>query len=144
MEITLEQIPRGPLPEWILQHAIQQTIDPRPISEGGPSRILFIHSSALSRDKFLNKISSSTGIVDRSSHLTLNGLCTKIYADLREPRMLPDGPSLELAIHSIMQRKASQLEFPFISIPFVDYLYIIDHVQNQSHSCHHIGLRLLL
>ena len=114
MEITLEQIPRGPLPEWILQHAIQQTIDPRPISEGGPSRILFIHSSALSRDKFLNKISSSTGIVDRSSHLTLNGLCTKIYADLREPRMLPDGPSIELAIHSIMERKASQLEFPLL------------------------------
>ena len=114
MEITLEQIPRGPLPEWILQHAIQQTIDPRPISEGGPSRILFIHSSALSRDKFLNQISSSTGIVDRSSHLTLNGLCTKIYADLREPRMLPDGPSLELAIHSIMEKKASQLEFPLL------------------------------
>ena len=114
MQITLEQIPRGPLPGWILQHAIQQSIDPRPSSEGGPSRILYIHSSKLSRDRFLNQISSSTGIVDRSSHLTLNGLCTKIYADLREPRMLPDGPSLELAMHSVMESKAAQLEFPLL------------------------------
>lgn len=114
MEITLEQIPRGNLPDWVLQHAIRQSIDPRPFSEGGPSRILFIHSSSLSRDRFLSQISSTTGIVDRSSHLTLNGLCTKIYADLREPRMLPDGPSLELAMHSIMETKAAQLEFPLL------------------------------
>ena len=114
MEITLEQIPRGPLPKWILEQAIRQSIDSRPKSEGGPSRILFIHSSGLSRDRFLDSISESTGIVDRSAHLTLNGLCTKIYADLREPRMLPDGPSLELAIHTIMEKKASELAFPLL------------------------------
>ncbi|MDP6856226.1 MAG: PD-(D/E)XK nuclease family protein [Candidatus Thalassarchaeaceae archaeon] len=114
MEITLEQIPRGPFPDWILEQAIQQSIDTRPRTEGGPPRILFIHSSNLSRDRFLDTISSSTGIVDRSTHLTLNGLCTKIYADLREPRMLPDGPSLELAMHTIMEKKASELAFPLL------------------------------
>ena len=37
-------------------------------------------------------ISDQIGIVDRTNHLTLGGLTKKLFADLREPRVLPSNP----------------------------------------------------
>ena len=45
--ITIEEIPVGTIPNWLLDHFVNQAIDPRPISKGGPSKILTIYLSLI-------------------------------------------------------------------------------------------------
>ena len=38
--ITIEEIPVGAIPNWLFDHFVDQAIDPRPVSKGGPSKVL--------------------------------------------------------------------------------------------------------
>ena len=129
MTVTIEQIPRGPLPAWVFNHSIEQAIDPRNRTEGGPSRLLFLHSSSLARDRFLSTVIDKIGIIDRTNHLTLGGLTKKLFADFREPRVLPSNPALEQTIHRLMQIKAAELAFPVLH-PHPDWEWPIAKTQN--------------
>lgn len=129
MKVTIEQIPRGPLPSWVFEHSLQQAIDPRDRSEGGPSRLLFIHSSSISRDRFLTSVIDKIGIVDRTNHLTFAGLTKKLFADFREPRVLPSNPALEQTIHRLTQVKAAELAFPVLH-PHPDWEWPITKTRN--------------
>ena len=129
MTVTIEQIPRGPLPAWVFDHSIQQAIDPRSRDEGGPSRLLFLHSGSLARDRFLSLVIDQIGIVDRTNHLTLGGLIKKLFADFREPRVLSSNPALEQTIHRLMQVKASELAFPVLH-PHPDWEWPITKTRN--------------
>ena len=41
--LTIEEIPPGAIPDWLFEHLVNQAIDPRPRSRGGPSKILIIY-----------------------------------------------------------------------------------------------------
>ena len=41
--ITIEETPPGRFPEWLFSHIVNQALDPRPISEGGYSKILVLY-----------------------------------------------------------------------------------------------------
>ena len=129
MSVTIEQIPRGSLPAWIFDHSIQQATNPLEYSEGGPSRILFLHSGSIARDRFLNIVIDQIGIIDRTNHLTLGGLTKKLFADLREPRVLPSNPALEQTIHRLMQVEAAKLSFPILH-PHPDWEWPITKTRN--------------
>ena len=69
------------------------------------------------------------GIIDRTNHLTLGGLTKKLFADFREPRVLPSNPALEQTIHRLMQIKAAELAFPVLH-PHPDWEWPIAKTQN--------------
>ena len=55
--ITIEETPVGTIPNWLFDHFVNQAIDPRPISNGGPSKILTIYANENSRRQQMSMLS---------------------------------------------------------------------------------------
>lgn len=113
--ITVEEIPVGTTPNWLLDHFINQAIDPRPISKGGPSKILTIYANENSRRQQMSTLSDIGFAFDRTLHHTLESLKSSLMADLRIPRKISLGPSYELVLHNFCSERAANLSFPLIN-----------------------------
>ena len=113
--ITIEETPVGTIPNWLFDHFINQAIDPRPISNGGPSKILTIYANENSRRQQMSMLSDIGFAFDRTLHHTLESLKSSLMADLRIPRKISLGPSFDLVLHNFCSERASNLSFPLIN-----------------------------
>ena len=93
--ITIEETPVGTIPNWLFDHFVNQAIDPRPISNGGPSKILTIYANENSRRQQMSMLSDIGFAFDRTLHHTLESLKSSLMADLRIPRKISLGPSFD-------------------------------------------------
>ena len=137
--ITMEQVPSGAIPEWLISHFESQSKDPRSLERGGLSRLLIIHPTEASRREVLSRLSgmptgrpSSNSIdidsspsaeniadikpapIDRNQHHTLDSLVQSLHAELRQPRLLPTGGVFRLLLHNTCEEAAKNLQFPLI------------------------------
>ena len=113
--ITIEEIPVGTIPNWLLDHFVDQAIDPRPVSKGGPSKVLTIYPNENSRRQHMSMLSNIGFAFDRTLHHTLESLKSSLMADLRIPRKISLGPSFDLVLHNLCSERASNLSFPLIN-----------------------------
>ena len=113
--ITIEETPVGTIPNWLFDHFVNQAIDPRPISNGGPSKILTIYANENSRRQQMSMLSDIGFAFDRTLHHTLESLKSSLMADLRIPRKISLGPSFDLVLHNFCSERASNLSFPLIN-----------------------------
>jgi hypothetical protein len=119
--LTMEEIPPGYSPGWLLSHFLHQSQDPRSLNQGGPSQLLIIHSTEASRRATLNQLAGDADIdgpVDRTSHHTLDSLVASLHAELRQPRLLPASGPFSILLHAECKKAAQRLEFPLMhSLP---------------------------
>ena len=113
--ITIEEIPVGNIPDWLFVQFVNQAIDPRPISKGGPSKILTIYPNEDSRREQMSRLSDIGFAFDRTLHHTLDSLKSSLMADLRMPRKISPGPAFDVVLHHYCSEKASKLAFPLIN-----------------------------
>ncbi len=113
--VTIEEIPVGTTPDWLFEHFVNQAIDPRPISNGGPPKILAIYANEDSRRQHMSRLSDIGFAFDRTLHHTLESLKSSLMADLRMPRKISIGPAFDLVLHGICSARASNLAFPLIN-----------------------------
>jgi len=112
--VTSEEVPRGPMPEWLKEHIKKQTLGNNNLDISFFGRILVIYPSEKSRTQALSSIELN-GAIDRTLHHTVESLISSLVADLRLPRVLSnDGPLMEI-IHSECKSEASKLGFPLIN-----------------------------
>ena len=83
--ITIEETPVGTIPNWLFDHFINQAIDPRPISNGGPSKILTIYANENSRRQQMSMLSDIGFAFDRTLHHTLESLKSLSLIHISEP-----------------------------------------------------------
>ncbi len=114
LQLTIEQVPRGAPPAWLVEHAVTQSLDVRTPSQGGPSRIMVVHPSSAALEEFLDAVAVDCPVIDRTSHQTLQGLARKLHADLRQPRLLSAGGATSLALDAVMRESAAELAFPIL------------------------------
>ena len=107
--LSIEETIPGPIPNWLLEHLVNQAIDPRPTSGGGPSKILIIYPNEESRREVMNRISKLGFAFDRNCHHTMNSLKSALLADLRLPRRLSTGPAFEAILHDACTSAAAKL-----------------------------------
>ena len=117
MRLTVEEIPPGPLPRWVMDHAIHQA--KHSITGKEKSKILFIYPNQNSRSETLDRISELIPVFDRSFHHTITTLTRVIGADLQIKRPMKDTPGLDECIHILATRAAEKLRFPILH-PFQD------------------------
>ncbi|HII33737.1 MAG TPA: hypothetical protein HA308_02420, partial [Candidatus Thalassarchaeaceae archaeon] len=72
--VTIEETPVGMVPEWLIEHMVNQAIDPRPRSNGGASKILILYSNEESRRESMTRLSDIGFAFDRTLHHTLESL----------------------------------------------------------------------
>jgi hypothetical protein len=113
--LTIEEISPGSIPEWLFDHLVNQAIDPRPLSIGGPSKILIIYPNEESRREVMHRISELGFAFDRNSHHTMNSLKSALLSDLRLPRRISTGPAFEVILHDACTSAAAKLSFPLIN-----------------------------
>ena len=116
---TVENIPSGQLPDWCLDSMRAQALDPRSSTDGGPTRLLWIHPTDAARRETLQWLTEQLdGPSDRTLHHTLDSLATSLHAELRLPRMIGNDASFQMLLHVACEEAAEQLEFPLIhSLP---------------------------
>ena len=112
--LTIEHVPRGAPPEWLVEYAVSQSLDVQPPESGGPPRLLVVHPSSAALEEFLDRVAERCPVVDRSSQMTLGGLALKLHADLRQPRLLGRGGATSLALDAVMGSIAKDLGFPIL------------------------------
>ncbi len=119
--ITMEEIPPGEAPLWLISHFESQLVDPRSNSQGGPSQILTIHPTEASRRAILNSLAKSSkedGPIDRNAHHTLDSLVTSLHAELRQPRLISSKGPFSILLHTECKKAARELAFPLMhSLP---------------------------
>lgn len=113
--VTIEETPVGMVPEWLIEHMVNQAIDPRPRSNGGASKILILYSNEESRRESMTRLSDVGFAFDRTLHHTLESLKSSLMTDLRLPRKIALGPAFERVLHEYCALKASKLAFPLIN-----------------------------
>ena len=69
-DITSEEISRGPIPEWLLNHIKLQSLDSSGLKSGGTPRILLIYPNENTRKQVLSGIGIG-GAFDRTLHHTI-------------------------------------------------------------------------
>ena len=113
--LTIEEVSPGGIPEWLFEHLINQAIDPRPTSAGGPSNILIIYPNEESRREAMSRISDLGFAFDRNAHHTMKTLKSSLSADLRLPRRIATDPAFEVVLHGACVAAAAELAFPLIN-----------------------------
>ncbi len=113
--ITNEEVFAGALPEWLRKHLIAQCRDFRPVTSGGPARILVIHPSQEARRECLVGLAGEGVVIDRTLHHTLESLETSLLADLRMPRALSLSGGWEMVLNEACAAAATRLEFPILN-----------------------------
>ena len=112
--VTSERVPRGSLPEWLMEQIKRQSLGEKSTDQSLQGRILVLYPTEKSRMQLLSSI-GLRGAVDRTLHHTLQSLISSLVADLRMPRILPnDGPMLSV-IHRECMKEAARLGFPLIN-----------------------------
>ena len=112
--ITSEEVPRGPIPAWLMEHMQRQSLDSTPFEQGGPPRIITVYPNENSRRQALSNLETNAAI-DGTLHHTMDSLISSLVADLRLPRVIPkDGP-FELILHEACREEAAKLSFPLIN-----------------------------
>ena len=111
---TSEEVSRGPIPPWLVQHMTLQSLDPTNIESGGPGRILVVYPTEESRKQTLSMIDAE-GAIDRTLHHTIDSLKPSLAADLRLPRLLSKGGAFDLVLHEACRKEAARLAFPMIN-----------------------------
>ena len=103
--LSMEAIPAGTsVPDWLIEAILSG------------ERLIVIHPTEASKKQTINKLHSiqQGGIVDSSRHLTVQGLISVLYLDLRLPAiMTDDGITFELT-HRELSMAASEYGFPLI------------------------------
>ena len=112
MGLSVEEVPPGPLPKWVLDHAVNQA--KLSLTKSENSEILFIHPNQASRNEVLDNLSRSVAVFDRSAHHTIHSLSRVIGEDLRIKRPIEADPVLEESIHMLAIRAAENLRFPIL------------------------------
>ena len=112
MGLSVEEVPPGPLPKWVLDHAVNQA--KLSLTKSENSKILFIHPNQASRNEVLDNLSRSVAVFDRSAHHTIHSLSRVIGEDLRIRRPIEADPVLEESIHMLAIRAAENLRFPIL------------------------------
>ena len=112
MGLSVEEVPPGPLPKWVLDHAVNQA--KLSLTKSEDSKILFIHPNQASRNEVLDNLSRSVAVFDRSAHHTIHSLSRVIGEDLRIKRPIEADPVLEESIHMLAIRAAENLRFPIL------------------------------
>ncbi len=110
--LSVEEVPPGPLPKWVLDHAVNQA--KLSLTKSENSKILFIHPNQASRNEVLDNLSRSVAVFDRSAHHTIHSLSRVIGEDLRIKRPIEADPVLEESIHMLAIRAAENLRFPIL------------------------------
>ena len=113
--ITIEETPPGRFPEWLFSHIANQALDPRPVSEGGYSKILVLYPNEESKREIMARLSDIGFAFDRTLHHTLDSLKSSLMNDLRLPRKIALDPSFHRILHDYCAMKASKLFFPLIN-----------------------------
>ena len=113
--LTIEEISPGAIPEWLFDQLVNQAIDPRPLSIGGPSKILIIYPNEESRRETMSRISDLGFAFDSNFHHTMKSLKTALLEDLRLPRRISTDPSFEVVLHKACTEAAADLSFPLIN-----------------------------
>ena len=113
--LSIEETSPGSIPDWLFEHLVNQAIDPRPTSTGGPSKILIIYPNEESRREVMHRISELGFAFDRNGHHTIDSLKSALLADLRLPRRLSTGPAFEVVLHEACASAAAKLSFPVIN-----------------------------
>ena len=112
--VTSEEVPRGRIPDWLVEHLRHQTLDSTSIEEGGPARILVIYPNENSRRQTLSSFDDDCA-VDSTLHHTMDSLISTMVADLRLPRLLSNEGPFELILHEECSKQAAKLGFPMIN-----------------------------
>ena len=119
--LTMEEIPPGANPLWVMSHFEAQLQDPRPQNQGGPSQLLTIHPTESSRRAALNRLAKSgvdDGPIDRTAHHTIESLVSSLHAELRQPRLISSSGAFPILLHIECKKAARQLAFPLMhSLP---------------------------
>jgi len=115
MRITNEEVPPGPVPEWLLKHLISQLSEDTPYSDGGIARILVIYPNSEFRREIIGKISNRGYVVDNTLHHTISSLMDSIMSDFRMPKKFKKSSSFELILHEECKRASAKLAFPIIN-----------------------------
>lgn len=110
--LTVEEVPPGPLPQWVNEHAVNQARNS--ISMASCSKMIFIHPNQASRREMLDLIEKEVPAFDRSSHHTLGSLTFALGADLQMQRPIKRDPILDECTHILTADAAGKLRFPFI------------------------------
>ena len=113
--LTIEETGPGAIPEWLFEHLVNQAIDPRPTSAGGPSNTLIIYPNEESRRETMSRISDLGFAFDRNAHHTMKSLKSSLSADLRLPRRIATDPAFEVVLHGACVAAAAELAFPLIN-----------------------------
>ena len=113
--LSIEEISPGSIPDWLFEHLVNQAIDPRPTSTGGPSKVLIIYPNEESRREVMHRISELGFAFDRNGHHTIDSLKSALLADLRLPRRISTGPAFEVVLHEACASAAAKLSFPVIN-----------------------------
>ena len=105
--LTLEHVPPGCFPDWLLGHLREQVLDPT------LPTLLVIHSSDAARAELLSRLEGAgIGPIDRSRHHTLESLRKSLHADLRLPRLLPSDAAGSRLLHAECEMGAREGYFP--------------------------------
>ena len=113
-DITSEEVSRGPIPEWLLDHIKMQSLDSSGLKSGGTPRILLIYPNENTRKQVISGIGVG-GAVDRTLHHTIDSLINSLVADLRLPRVISTEGPFSIVLHKECQKEASKLGFPIIN-----------------------------
>lgn len=112
--VTSEEVSRGPIPQWLLQHMAQQSLGSTNIESGSRGRILVVYPTEESLKQTLSMIDEK-GAIDRTLHHTIDSLKSSLVADLRLPRVLSKEGTFNLILHEECRREAAKLAFPIIN-----------------------------
>ena len=113
--VSIEETPPGTFPEWLFSHIVNQALDPRPVSEGGYSKILVLYPNEESKREIMARLSDIGFAFDRTLHHTLDSLKSSLMNDLRLPRKIALDPAFDKILHDYCAMKASKLFFPLIN-----------------------------
>ena len=113
--VSVEETPPGTYPEWLFSHLVNQALDPRPVSEGGYSKILVLYPNEESKREIMARLSDIGFAFDRTLHHTLDSLKSSLMNDLRLPRKIALDPAFDKILHDYCAMKASKLFFPLIN-----------------------------
>ena len=114
-QVSIEETPPGTFPEWLFSHIVNQALDPRPVSEGGYSKILVLYPNEESKREIMARLSDIGFAFDRTLHHTLDSLKSSLMNDLRLPRKIALDPAFDKILHDHCAMKASKLFFPLIN-----------------------------
>ncbi len=113
-DITSEEISRGPIPEWLLNHIKLQSLDSSGLKSGRTPRILLIYPNENTRKQVLSGIGLGRA-VDRTLHHTIDSLISSLVADVRLPRVISTEGPFRIVLHKECQKEAAKLGFPIIN-----------------------------